>query len=203
MNTKIKNALFLSVGTLLTAYSVGKTTYLKREEIDRALKERGSKKIFKLVKTYFPSIITFVATMAADYLIIKNYEMTYLGALYLAGIKQEKKEENKSEKNPGGENSEKVLFYDEYSGRYFEATERSMNDAIQSLRKRFYDNGAYSINDFYELMGLKNVIKQADRVWINPNYQKDEFPPPKYTFCKMDDGLECYIVSFPQVSDII
>lgn len=203
MNNKIKNTLFLSIGTLLTAYSVGKTTYLKREEIDRALKERGFKKFSKLTKTYFPSIMTFAVSVIVDYLILKNQQMTYLGAMYLANIKSKEDLKNQSEKKPGGENQEKVLFFDEYSQRYFISSEQEMNEVIKKLRDNFYNDGAYSMNDFYKLVGIKAIPIKSDRFWINPNYQKDEFLPPKYTFCKMEDGMECYIVSFPQVSDII
>ena len=50
---------------------------------------------------------------------------------------------------------QKMLFYEEYSERYFERYEREIMDAEYHLNRNFVLCGYASLNDFYEFLGLE------------------------------------------------
>lgn len=98
------------------------------------------------------------------------------------------------------EDNDKQLFYDEFSGRYFESTMKDVLIAEHELNKAItVDGGAY-LNEFYELLGLEPVdyadymgwssVALMDMYW----HPWVEFEHEKFTF---DDGLECYILRMP------
>ena len=98
------------------------------------------------------------------------------------------------------EDNDKQLFYDEFSGRYFESTMKDVLIAEHSLNKIItVDGGAY-LNEFYELLGLETVDYGDYMGWnaygLMEMYWHPwlEFEHEKFTF---DDGLECYILKMP------
>lgn len=90
----------------------------------------------------------------------------------------------------------KMLFYDEYSCRYFERRMEEVIDAEYQLNRKFALEDYVSLNDLYELLGLE-TIDAGDAVgWsigagVNfYNYQWIDF---EHELATLDDGLECYI----------
>lgn len=91
------------------------------------------------------------------------------------------------------------LFYDEFSGRYFNATLYTVQHAEYQLNRDIQTQGHASLNDFYEYLGI-DPIDGGDALgwseggnlahywqdWVDFNHHK----------AVLDDGLECCILSF-------
>lgn len=94
----------------------------------------------------------------------------------------------------------KLLFYDEYSNRYFERTMEEVIDAEYHLNREFILEGDVKLNKFYELLGLPETELGAVVGWDSESaaaffgYQWIDF---EHDLVVMDDGLECYIVHMP------
>lgn len=91
--------------------------------------------------------------------------------------------------------SEPRLFYDEYSGRYFESTIEQVMSAEYHLNRNYILRGDVTLNELYEFLGL-DTTDYGDAVgwcyvngiyWIDFNHRKTV----------LDDGLECYILEMP------
>lgn len=94
------------------------------------------------------------------------------------------------------ETSEPVLFYDEYSNRYFEASIEQVLMAEYHLNRNYVLRGYTVLNEFYDFLGLKpteygSVMGWAPlddgMYWIEFNHRK----------VLIDDDLECYIIEMP------
>lgn len=94
------------------------------------------------------------------------------------------------------------LFYDEFSGRCFEATIGRVLQAEMHLNRNFSLGAEVTVNDFYDLLGLEH-IENGNKIgwymcdgiaWIDFNHKT----------VTMDDGLECCtieMVFYPELED--
>lgn len=89
-----------------------------------------------------------------------------------------------------------VLFYEEYSNRYFEAPIEQVINAEYHLNRNYILRGYCYLNELYEFLGLEptdygSVLGWTPRdegeYWIEFNHRK----------VVLDDGLECYILELP------
>lgn len=89
-----------------------------------------------------------------------------------------------------------VLFYDEHSNRYFEATIEQVINAEYHLNRNYILRGYSYLNELYEFLGLETTDygsvlgwtpTDEGEYWIEFNHRKVE----------LDDGLECYILEMP------
>lgn len=92
---------------------------------------------------------------------------------------------------------EEILFYDNFSQRYFTSTMTSVVNAQYHLNRNFVLRGEASLNELYEFMGLEKVYGGDSIGWdfyelMESGIQWIDF---ENRLVKMDDGLECYIVS--------
>lgn len=91
----------------------------------------------------------------------------------------------------------KLLFYDEYSKSYFNATMEDVLKAEYLLNRNLSFHGYACLNEFYDLLGLPqqsygdilgwsayDVCEWQCYAWIEFNHRKVE----------MEDGMECYIL---------
>ena len=94
--------------------------------------------------------------------------------------------------------NDKQLFYDDYSGRYFESTIEDVLQAEYNLNREVAQAGGAFLNDFYNELGLSETeygnylgwsAGQLMEMYWNPWV---EFGHSKFTF---DDGLECTIIT--------
>lgn len=93
------------------------------------------------------------------------------------------------------------LFYDEFSGRYFESTTADVIAAEYKINKRISEwSGAY-LNDFYESLGVPTT-GYGDHIGWSAGYLYEMYWSQWLDFrhqkVVMDDGLECTIISFGQ-----
>lgn len=90
---------------------------------------------------------------------------------------------------------EPVLFYDEYSSRYFETTIEQVIAGEYHLNRNFVLRGYTTLNELYDFLGLEttdygNTVGwsvEDEFYWIDFNHKK----------VVLDDGLECYILETP------
>lgn len=91
---------------------------------------------------------------------------------------------------------EPILFYDEHSGRYFEATIEQVMNAEYHLNRNYILRGYSYLNEFYEFLGLEetdygSVMGWAPtddgQYWIEFNHRK----------AALTDGTEVYIIEMP------
>ena len=93
------------------------------------------------------------------------------------------------------------LFYDEFSGRYFESTTANVIKAEYKLNKKITMLGRAYLNEFYEFLGIPttdygdylgwyafSMYDMYWNQWLDFRHQK----------VVMDDGLECTIIMFVQ-----
>ena len=118
------------------------------------------------------------------------------GGQVRAGIAKDRYEDQDIEVNDGN-----MLYYDFYSGRYFEATPAFVKSAEYELnRKLVMDECAY-LNEWYYLLDLEPLEHGLDFGWATPS-NADRYWQTWVDFTHekviMDDGLECTIVSFMQ-----
>lgn len=96
---------------------------------------------------------------------------------------------------------DKQLFYDEYSRRYFQSTIEDVQRAEYRLNREINMRGWFELNEFYELLDIPPLkggeglgwseggnLYRYWQGWVDFNHSK----------VVMDDGLECYIVTFFQ-----
>ena len=96
---------------------------------------------------------------------------------------------------------EKQLFYDEYSKRYFRATNETVLRAEYELNKLLAEDCYVGLNELYDLLGIDPVdygeyvgwssaqmFKMYRSSWINFHHEKVE----------MEDGMECFIIHFTE-----
>jgi len=92
---------------------------------------------------------------------------------------------------------EKILFYDDYSQRYFTSTMSSVLNAQYHLNRNLALRGDTSVNEFYEFLGI-DKIEGGDAVgWSMDELMEDGLMWLDFEnkFVEMEDGLECYITS--------
>ena len=88
--------------------------------------------------------------------------------------------------------SEPKLFYEEFSGRYFEAPLEQVLLAEYHVNRNMALGALILLNDFYEFLGLERTDYGGEVGWyINDDYLWIDFNHRKVV---MEDGLECYII---------
>lgn len=94
--------------------------------------------------------------------------------------------------------TEPRLFYDEYSGRYFESTIEKVLLAEYHLNRNYILRGFARLNEFYEFLGLERTDYGeavgwdicGEIYWIDFNHRKTLIGDD-------NDGFECYIIEMP------
>ena len=106
---------------------------------------------------------------------------------------------------PEGEND---LFYEQFSGRYFEAPMERVLKAECDFNKKLALNGSASLNELYGFLGLEKT-EGGDVIGWSTSIGESIFGYSHIDFDHelviMDDGLECYIIdaSFVPTADYI
>ena len=118
------------------------------------------------------------------------------GAQVRAGIAKDKYEER-----PVMPSEDKMLYYDFYSGQYFESTPAEVKNAeYQFNRKLMMDDCVY-LSEWYYLLGIEAPKHGLDFGWSTPA-NSDMYWQIWVDFhhekAVMEDGLECIIISFAQ-----
>lgn len=118
------------------------------------------------------------------------------GANVRAGIAKDKYEEE-----PFEVHDDNRLYYDYYSGRYFEATPLDVKRAEYEVNRTLSLDGGVYLNEWYQLLDMEPLEQGFDFGW-NSYTNMDMYWQPWVDFhhekTVMEDGLECIIISFMQ-----
>lgn len=89
-----------------------------------------------------------------------------------------------------------VLFYEEYSNRYFEATIEQVINAEYHLNRNYILRGYSYLNELYEFLGLETTDYGSVLGWT-PTDEGEYWIEFNHRKVVMDDGLEVYILELP------
>lgn len=215
-----------AAGIVATTVLAIKATTKAHELLDQAEEEKGEEltnvEVIKVVSpVYIPTVVTGVTTIACVFganVLNKRKQASLISAyalldtsfkeyknkvikLYGEAADEEVREEivkdhynNEYKNNAKGE---ELLFYDQFSGRYFESTMADVIKAEYNLNRQMTLNSGAYLNEFYEFLGIDTIKSGNELGWskgiLESMYWAEwvEFDHEKVT---MDDGLECYII---------
>lgn len=94
--------------------------------------------------------------------------------------------------------SDKQLFYDEYSRRYFESTIEEVQKAEYDLNRDIQTQGYATLSEFYERLGIEDYDDGGMLGWSErENFARywQSWVDFSHTKAELDDGLECIILT--------
>lgn len=93
--------------------------------------------------------------------------------------------------------SDRVLFYDFYSQRFFNAPMGQVINAEYHINRNLQLRGNATVNEFYEFLGLNHVPGGDDIGWALDDLMESGIMWLDFDnrFTTMEDGVECHIVS--------
>ena len=218
-----------SAGVVVTSVMAVKATPKAINIIREAKEEKGEDlTVIEIIRTagpiYIPAIISGASTiacifganilnkrsqaaLASAYMFLDNSYKEYknkVSELYGDDANNNIREEIAKDKYKDYSNSftdDKQLYFDEYSGRYFQSTPEDIQKAEYELNRTLsIDDEAY-LNDWYEYIGLEPLDHGRDFGWstgINYEQYCQSWIDFSHTKTVLDDGLECIIISFDQ-----
>lgn len=223
-----------AAGVVATAVMAAKESPKAFSLLEDAKEEKGED-LTKLEKVkiagpvYIPSVITGAATIACIFgsnVISKHQQATLMSAYALldSSYREYKKKTDElygeeagkhirgeiaKDKYTGDDSildDSKELFFDFYSGRYFESTKESVMWAQYETNRAMYVNGAVCLNEYYELLGLDKKPEyeeigwscgQLEEMywypWIEIDYEKTVIDEES----EHSEGIECTIIHLP------
>lgn len=217
-----------AVGMVLTIVTAVKATPKAMEFLKEATEEKGEEltkaEVLKAaVPAYIPTALLVVSTLSCMFganILNRKQQASYISAytlldnsfrkykdkvkeMYGDGADDEVKEQLIEAEHRGldiSPSDEKLVFYEDNYGEFFELTKEEVLMAENELNRTFILRGYVSLNDFYAYLGLPE--KDFGEVlgwsqWAGEEiygYQWIDFVHKKYT---LDDGLEYYIISMP------
>ena len=87
--------------------------------------------------------------------------------------------------------SNKVLFYDAYTGRYFESDMETVRKAVNDTNHQVLNDFYASLSDFYDRIGLTKTELSEEMGW-----NTDKLLELDYSAVLADDGRPCISISF-------
>lgn len=217
------------VGVVTTTVMAVKATPKALQLLEEAKEEKGEKltgleTIKTVATTYAPSVIAGIATIGCILganVLNKRHQaaLTSAYALLDNSYKEFKKKVDELYGEEAGENIRgeivkekygkqefefedgKRLYYDFYSGQYFEASPTLVQRAEYEVNRLNISEGSAYLNDWYISLGLEPI----DSGWIfgwTPDINNDRYWQKwidfKHEKVEMEDGLECIIITFMQ-----
>lgn len=215
-------------GVIATTVVAVRSTPKALRLLEEATEEKGEdlttvEKVKIAGPSYIPSILIGIGTLSCIFganIMNKRHQAALVSAYTL--LDSSFKEYKQKVEELYGENSDKVvsaelakdnyedeyedeyeddkrLFYDEYSRRYFRATNERVLRAEYELNKMVTEDNFASLNELYELLGIdktdfgeyvgwshSQLYEMYWSSWIHFRHQRVE----------MEDGMECYILHY-------
>lgn len=214
------------VGVITTSVMAVKATPKAMLLIENAKTEKGEDLTkFEMVKTavpvYIPAIVAGVGTLAcifganmlnkrqqaalmSAYALLDNSYKDYkkkVEELYGEGVKQKVAEEIAKDKYKEADipkESNKMLFYDDFSKRYFESTMEKVQRAEYNINRDLIMRDFAMLNEFYDYLELDHIDGGDELGWTTESNFEGywqvwlDFGHSKIT---MDDGRECTVIT--------
>lgn len=223
-----------AAGVVATAVLAVKETPKVLNLLENSEKEKGEE-LTKLEKVkiassvYIPSIITGMATIACIFgsnIISKNQQATLMSAYVLLdnAYKEYRKKADELYGEQAGEqireeiakdkyvsdrislDDDKELFYDFYSGRYFESTKTAILWAQYKTNRSLFVNCSVGLNEYYKFIGLEQLPEYDSFGWTCSRME-EAYHHPWIEFnheeiiidgdSEYDEGLKCTIIYLP------
>lgn len=214
-----------AVGVVATSVTAVKATPKAIRLIEEAREEKGEE-LTKLEKVkvagpaYIPSILLGASTIAcifganilnhqqqaalmSAYALLENgYKEYKAKVIDLYGKEVDEKIRHEIIKDKYNAEivaveGDKRLFFDYFSGRYFESTIEAVQKAEYELNKRLTTQDYAYLNDWYIELGIEEIDSGWNLGWTRggnfERYWQDwiDFTHEK---CAIDDGLDCHII---------
>lgn len=223
-----------AAGVVATTVMAVKATPKALSLIENAKEEKGAELTkWETVKvagpTYIPTIIAGAATIACIFgsnIINKHQQASLMSAYALLdnSYKEYKKKVDEMYGEEAGQNvraeiakdkytgdvkvleDDNELFFDFYSGRYFESTKEQVMLAEYETNRAMFVNGAVGLNEFYKFLGLEprpeydNIgwtCAQLEEMYWHPWIEFDHEEVTIDEDSGDNAGLECTIVHLP------
>ena len=221
-------------GVVATTVMAVKATPKALTLVEKAKEEKGEELTkWETVKiagpTYIPTVITGAATIACIFgsNIISKHQQAALMSAYALLDSQYKEYRDKVDELYGEEAGKNVraeivkdkytgdevllddgteLFYDFFSGRYFESTKEKVLRAEYETNRSLYVNYSVGVNEFYEALGLEPMPEFENVGWscgqIEEMYWHNwiEFDHDETILdedSEGNEGLVCTIINMP------
>lgn len=214
------------VGVLVTAVMAAKATPKAMTRLALAEEEKGEEltkfeKVQVATPSYIPAIVTGVSTVAcifganilnqrhqaalmSAYALLDSSYRDYkkkvdelygneAGAEVRAAIARDKYEEDDIQTTPGLQ-----LFYDDFSGRYFESTMEKVMAAQYAVNRQLSLEGSVFLNEFYELLDIPPTDYGDHLGWSSSllyDLQWCDWLEFDHQKTLIDDDIECYIIT--------
>ena len=221
-------------GLVATTVTAVKATPKAMEFVKKAEEEKGEKlskweKVNAAGVAYIPTVLVGTATVACILganLVSRHQQATLMSAYALLdrSYKDYKNKANElygddagkqireviaKDKYTGDESSGddgKELFYDFYSGRYFESTKEHVMRAQYEVNRSLFVNYAVGLNEYYDLLGLEEKAEYEMLGW-SCGQMEEMYGHPWIEFeheeiildgdSEYDEGLKCTIINMP------
>lgn len=215
------------IGVVATAVLTAKATPKAITRIALAKEEKGEEltkfeKVQVAAPSYVPAVLMGVSTIACIFganVLNKRNQAALMSAYALldnsykdykkkvvdlygeeadvevrTGIAKDKYEEGSMQVHPGNQ-----LFYDEFSGRYFESTMEKLISAQYSINRQISLTGGAYLNEFYAELDIPPTDYGEHLGWSSGllcDYQWSDWLEFGHEKTYIDDDLECIMVTF-------
>ena len=223
-----------AAGVVATAVMSAKETPKALSLLEDAKEEKGEKltkwEKFKIAgPVYVPAVITGIATMACIFgsnIISKHQQATLISAYALLdnSYREYKKKTDEIYGVEAGKHirseivkdkytgdgtlldNNKELFFDFYSGRYFESTKEAVMWAQYETNRALVVNGAVCLNEYYDFLGLEPLPEyellgwscgKIDEMYWHPWIEFDHEETIIDEESEYNEGLKCTIIYMP------
>ena len=219
-----------SAGVVATTVMAVKATPKALQLIDDAVEEKGEELTkFEIVKTAGPAYITTAvmgattitcifganilnkrhqAALTSAYALLNtSYKEYKAKVLELYGEEGEQKVRTElandkfKEQEVKDEDDGKTLFYDEYSNRYFRATNETVLRGEYHINKEVTCNYYATINELYDILGIPR-IEGGDKIGWTSSLMYEMYWTDWVDFwherVELEDGMECYILHYTE-----
>lgn len=221
-------------GVIATTVTAVKATPKAMEFVKKAEEEKGERlskweKVNVAGVAYIPTALVGTATVACILganLVSRRQQATLMSAyaLLVRSYKDYKSKANELYGDDAGKQIRegiakdkytddeslgadgKELFYDFYSGRYFESTKEHVMRAQYEVNRSLFVNYAVGLNEYYDLLGLKEKPEYEMLGW-SCGQMEEMYGHPWIEFeheeiildgdSEYDEGLKCTIINIP------
>lgn len=215
-----------AVGVVVTTVTAVKATPKALTLLEKAKEEKGEEltnfeKVKAAAPVYIPTAIVGVGTIACVFganVLNKRQQAALMSAYALVDgaykeyrdkvkelygeeadsyVKQEIAKDKFKEADVSVTDENKILFYDDFSQRYFESTMEKVKAAEYEINRLISVNGGAFLNEYYDLLGIEQP-EYGDYIgWSQFEMMETSWNPWLDFFhdkVELEDGLECIII---------
>lgn len=216
-----------AVGVVATSVATVKATTKAVRLLEEAEKQKGEElsktEVVKITwPVYVPPVLIGASTIACLFgaNILSKHQQAAIASAYAlldssykeyktkveelygenanANVRDEIAKDKYEENDISVESEDKQLFFDEFSGRYFESTLLAVQSAEYDINRDLVMRDYATLNEFYDYLGLAPIESGDELGWstgMNFDYYWQVWIDFSHHKVTMDDGLECYIIS--------